>query len=179
MSKEIKTIQNWIRFFILSLFISGITAIPVEGELTYIVAQFPFEGTIKGFLEQILIGIKQTSKDFPFLFYGYDWLAFAHIVLAILFIGPLRDPVKNKWVIQFGIIACILIIPFALIMGGVRGMPFWWRLIDCSFGVIGSIPLIICLKNIKKLETAENTEAEKKEAFDLLLQDSKMELSNH
>jgi hypothetical protein len=38
-------------------------------------------------------------------------------VLAILFIGPLRDPVKNKWVIEFGVIACILIIPFAMIAG--------------------------------------------------------------
>lgn len=169
MNKEIKTIRNWLRFFILSLFISGITAIPVEQELTYIVAYFPFEGSIKGWLEQVLTGIKNTSTNYPFLFYGYDWLAFAHIVLAILFIGPLKDPVKNKWVIQFGVIACILIIPFALIMGAVRGMPFWWRLIDCSFGVIGSIPLIICLNNIKKLETEEKADSEKKEAFDLLI----------
>jgi hypothetical protein len=57
-------------------------------------------------LDEVLIGIRHTSKDYPFLFYGYDWLAFAHFVLAILFIGPLRDPVKNKWVIEFGIIAC-------------------------------------------------------------------------
>lgn len=169
MNKEIKTIRNWLRFFILSLFISGITAIPVEQELTYIVAHFPFEGSIKGWLEQVLIGVKNTSANYPFLFYGYDWLAFAHIVLAILFIGPFKDPVKNKWVIQFGVIACILIIPFALIMGAVRDMPFWWRLIDCSFGVIGLIPLVICLKNIRKLETEEKTNSEKKEAFDLLI----------
>lgn len=169
MNKEIKITRNWLRFFIFSVFISGITAIPVERELTYIIAHFPFEGTIKGFLEQVLIGIRHTSEDYPFLFYGYDWLAFAHIVLAILFIGPLRDPVKNKWVIQFGVIACILIIPFALVMGGFRDMPFWWRLVDCSFGVIGLIPLIICLRNIKKLELEEKAESEKKEAFDLLI----------
>ena len=152
MNKETKTIRRWLRFFIFSLFVSGITAIPVEQELTYVINHFPVEGSIKGWLEQVLIGIKNTSANYPFLFYGYDWLAFAHIVLAILFIGPLKDPVKNKWVIQFGVIACILIIPFALIMGGVRGMPFWWRLIDCSFGVIGLIPLMICLKKIKILE---------------------------
>ena len=169
MNKELKTIRNWLRVFIFALFISGATAMPVEQELIYIIAHFPFEGTIKGFLEQVLLGIRHTSQDYPFLFYGYDWLAFAHFVLAILFIGPLRDPVKNKWVIQFGVIACILIIPFAMIMGGVRGMPFWWRLIDCSFGVIGLIPLIICLRNIKKLETQEKTESEKKEDFDLLI----------
>lgn len=169
MNKKIKTTRNWLGFFIVALFVSGATAMPVEKELTYIVAHFPFEGTIKGFLEQVLIGIRHTAQDYPFMFYGYDWLAFAHFVLAILFIGPLIDPVRNKWVIQFGIIACILIIPFAMIMGGVRGMPFWWRFVDCSFGVIGLIPLIICLRNIKKLETQEKTDSEKKEDFDLLI----------
>jgi cadmium resistance protein CadD (predicted permease) len=157
MNKEKQIIRNWLKFFIFSLIISGLTAIPVEQELTYIVAHFPFDGSIKGFLEEVLIGIKQSSKDHPFLFYGYDWLAFAHFVLAILFIGPLRDPVKNKWVIEFGIIACILIIPFALIAGHFRAMPVWWRLIDCSFGVVGLIPLVICLKRIKKMER-ENEE---------------------
>jgi len=116
-----------------------------------------------------LIGMKHTSKDHPFLFYGYDWLAFAHFMLAILFIGPLRDHVKNKWVIEFGVIACILIIPFAMIAGHFRGMPFWWRLIDCSFGIIGILPLAICLKNIKRLEAEEKEKSETKDAFDLLI----------
>ena len=162
-------IRNWLKVFILSMFISGLTAIPVEKELTYIIDHFPFDGTIKGWLEEVLICVKHTGRDYPFLFYAYDWLAFAHFVLAILFIGPLRNPVKNKWVIEFGIIACILIIPFALIAGHFRSMPFWWRIIDCSFGIIGLVPLIICLKNIKKLETEEKEKSEKKEAFDLLI----------
>jgi hypothetical protein len=66
-------------------------------------------------------------------------------------------------------IACILIIPFALIAGHFRGMPFWWRLVDCSFGIIGLFPLMICLKNIKRLEVEEKEKAEKKESFDLLI----------
>lgn len=169
MNNELQITRNWIRFFIFSLFISGVTAMPVERELSFIISYFPFEGSIKGYLEEVLIGIQKTSARYPFMFYGYDWLAFAHFVLAILFIGPLKEPVKNKWVIQFGVIACILIIPFAIIMGGVRGMPFWWRLVDCSFGVIGLIPLIICLRNIKKLEREEKAESEKKEAFDMLV----------
>ena len=169
MNNEKRIIKNWLRFFIVSLFISGFTALPVETELTYVIKHFPFEGSIKGWLEQVLLGVQNTAKDYPFLFYGYDWLAFAHFVLAILFIGPLRDPVKNKWVIQFGIIACILIIPFALIAGHFRGMPIWWRLVDCSFGVIGSIPLFICLKNIHKLEIAEKEEVEKKQSFEMLI----------
>ncbi|HEU4858187.1 MAG TPA: hypothetical protein VFT15_00055 [Chitinophagaceae bacterium] len=169
MNKEKEIIRNWLKVFILSLFISGLTAIPVEKELTYVINHFPFDGTIKGWLEEVLIGVQHTGRDYPFLFYGYDWLAFAHFVLAILFVGPFRNPLKNKWVIEFGIIACILIIPFALIAGHFRGMPFWWRIIDCSFGIIGLAPLIICLKNIKKLEAEEKERSEKKEAFDLLI----------
>lgn len=169
MNKEKQIIRNWLKFFIASLFISGLTAIPVEQELTYVIKHFPFEGSIKGFLDEVLISIRRTSKDYPFLFYGYDWLAFAHFVLAILFIGPLRDPVKNKWVIEFGVIACILIIPFAIIAGYFRGMPFWWRLIDCSFGIIGVLPLAICLKNIKRLEVEEKEKSETKGGFDLLI----------
>jgi len=155
MNKEKKIIKNWLKFFIAALIISGLTAIPVEQELTFIISHFPFDGSIKGWLQQVLIGIQHTAKDYPFLFYGYDWLAFAHFVLAILFIGPLRDPVKNKWVIEFGVIACILIIPFALVAGHFRGMPFWWRIIDCSFGVVGIIPLSIVLNKIKLLENSQ------------------------
>ena len=169
MNREKQIVRNWLRVFIAALFISGLTAIPVERELSYIVDHFPFEGSIKGFLDEVLIGIRHTSNDYPFLFYGYDWLAFAHFALAILFIGPLRDPVKNKWVIEFGVIACILIIPFAMIAGHFRGMPFWWRLIDCSFGIIGLLPLAICLKNIKRLEVEEKEKSETKETFDMLI----------
>ena len=169
MNREKQIVRNWLRVFIAALFVSGFTAIPVEQELTYVINHFPFEGSIKGFLDEVLIGIRHTSKDYPFLFYSYDWLAFAHFALAILFIGPLRDPVKNKWVIEFGVIACILIIPFAMIAGHFRGMPFWWRLIDCSFGIIGLLPLTICLKNIKRLEVEEKEKSETKEAFDMLI----------
>ena len=169
MNREKQIVRNWLRVFIAALFISGFTAIPVERELSYIVDHFPFEGSIKGFLDEVLIGIRHTSNDYPILFYGYDWLAFAHFALAILFIGPLRDPVKNKWVIEFGVIACILIIPFAMIAGHFRGMPFWWRLIDCSFGIIGLLPLAICLKNIKRLEVEEKEKSETKETFDMLI----------
>ncbi|SCF41963.1 hypothetical protein [Micromonospora mirobrigensis] len=34
------------------------------------------------------------------MLYGTDWLAFAHLVLAVAFWGPLRDPVRNVWVVQ-------------------------------------------------------------------------------
>lgn len=85
--------------------------------------------------------------------YGTDWLAFAHLVIAVAFIGPYRDPVRNSWVVTFGIIACIGIIPLALIAGAVRGIPLYWRLIDCSFGVFGAIPLWLVRRDIAMLQT--------------------------
>ena len=105
-----------------------------------------------GWLNDVYIAIKDTNEKYPYLFYGYDWLAFSHVVLAIVFIGPYKDPVKNKWVIEFGAIACLLVIPFALITGYFRGIPFWWRLIDCSFGILGLIPLGICYNKINAIE---------------------------
>jgi hypothetical protein len=86
------------------------------------------------------------------MLYGTDWLAFGHFVIAIAFIGPMRDPVRNIWVIHFGIIACLLIIPYAFIFGAIRGIPIWWRLIDCSFGIFGVIPLLLALRGTNRLE---------------------------
>ena len=72
-----------------------------------------------------------TNGSYPFLAYGTDWLAFAHLMIAIAFIGPYRDPVRNQWVITFGLIACAAVIPLALICRPLRGIPMYWRLIDC------------------------------------------------
>lgn len=96
-------------------------------------------------------GLAETYARFPFLAYGTDWLAFGHFVIALAFIGPLRDPVRNAWVITFGIIACLLIPPYALAMGAVRGIPLGWRLIDCSFGIVGVLPLWLWLRYVRKL----------------------------
>ena len=156
MKKEERQIKCLLWFFIIALFISGATAIPAESELKFLLQIIPAKSKLFVFLFSIKEAVSQTAKQFPFLFYGYDWLAFAHFVLAILFIGPLRNPVRNKWVIEFGMIACLLIIPFALIAGNFRGIPFWWRLIDCSFGIVGIVPLFICYKKIIALELFAN-----------------------
>lgn len=150
--KAERQIKRWVIFFMIMLFLSGVTAIPLETELNFLSRFFPFGSFIGDWLEKVYNGLNETNKKYPFLSYGYDWLAFAHFILAILFIGPLRNPVKNKWIIEFGMIACLLIIPFAMIAGHYRGIPFGWRLIDCSFGVIGLIPLLICRTKIQQLE---------------------------
>ena len=152
MEKIKKQINRWLIFFIVALIISGFTAIPVEKELSFSLKMTEDYGTINHWLQKVYDGFQAMNQQYPFLAYGYDWLAFAHFVLAILFIGPLRDPVKNIWVIEFGMIACLLIIPFALMAGYFRGIPFWWRLIDCSFGIIGLLPLIIIHKKTGQLK---------------------------
>jgi hypothetical protein len=38
------------------------------------------------------------------------------------------------------------------VCGAVRGIPFYWRLIDISFGVIGVIPLLLLRRDIRELE---------------------------
>ncbi len=40
----------------------------------------------------------------------------------------------------------------ALIAGAVRGIPMWWRLGDCSFGIFGTIPLWFALREVRRLE---------------------------
>lgn len=154
MEKKLKQTRYWIIFFMIALFFSGLTAIPLEAELAFLSRCFSFQTSIGVWIENVYLAIVDMNKRYPFLAYGYDWLAFAHFVLAILFIGPLKDPVKNKWVIEFGMIACVLIIPFAFIAGHYRGIPLGWRFIDCAFGVIGLIPLSICLGKIKIIENA-------------------------
>lgn len=149
-----RSIRSWILLFIVLLILSGITAFPLEWELR----------TLAGFSEympqgmafwiiQVNNALTDTYSKYPFLGYGYDWLAFAHIIIGIFFIGPLRDPVKNIWIIESGMIACILVIPLALIAGPIRHIPFFWRLIDCSFGIFGIVPLWIVRIKIKKLES--------------------------
>lgn len=148
-----KAIRRWLLVFMTLLAASGLTAIPVEPELSMATKFFTDRSAIGGWLNQVLLAVKETDKKFPYLFYGYDWLAFAHVAIAIAFIGPYKDPVKNKWVIEFGAICCLLIIPFALIVGYLRDIPFWWRLVDCSFGIVGLIPLGICYNKITEIES--------------------------
>lgn len=156
MENKLKQIRHWIIFFMIVLFLSGLTAIPLERELAFLSRCFSPTNMIGEWIQKVYIAIVHANKHYPFLAYGYDWLAFAHFVLAVLFIGPLKDPVRNKWVIEFGMIACVLIIPFAFISGHFRGIPVGWRLIDCAFGIIGLIPLGICLSKIVQVEKLIN-----------------------
>lgn len=148
-----RSIKVWIVIFIAALVLSGATAFALETELAWLNHFFNGRETgLSAWIKKVYLALQKTNINYPFLAYGYDWLAFAHLVIAVAFIGPLKDPVRNKWVIQFGMIACCMIFPLAIIAGHVRDIPFYWQLIDCSFGIIGLIPLCICYKKIELLE---------------------------
>jgi hypothetical protein len=153
MTKLLKQIRILTIIFIIALIISGITAFPVYEELRWIINSNFFAGNsvMQKWLLKVWIGIKKMHEDFPFIFYGFDWLAFAHLVISILFIGVYRHPVRNRWIIQWAMISCVCVIPLAFIAGFIRGIPLFHILIDCSFGVFGLIPLFIIQTKIKKL----------------------------
>ena len=143
-----------------ALIISGLTAFPLEWgtgvlvELTGLEADSETEalGALERWLLEVHEGLTATNEQYPFIAYGTDWLAFAHLVVAVFFIGVWRDPVRNVWVVHAAMVACIGVIPLALICGYVRGIPFFWRLIDCSFGVFGIVPLWLLLRQIRRME---------------------------
>jgi len=157
---KIRRIRFWLGVFIVGLVLSGITAFPLQTELGWLVDLLhtgwirPIAETMHllAWVERVSEGVSATNAIYPFLAYGTDWLAFAHLVIAVAFVGPYIDPVRNKWVITFGLIACAGVIPLALIAGQVREIPVGWRLIDCSFGVVGCVPLLICRRAILRLE---------------------------
>ncbi|MFE2205706.1 hypothetical protein [Streptomyces rubiginosohelvolus] len=156
-------IRRWLVFFIVCLVLSGLTAFPLVTELRWtedllsasaspVPDHFP---ALMEWITRVREGLDTIDREQPFMLYGTDWLAFAHLVIAVAFYGPYRDPVRNIWVIEFGMIACAGIIPLALICGPIRGIPFWWSVIDMSFGVLGVIPLLIVRRMIKRLEVLE------------------------
>jgi hypothetical protein len=148
----VRRIRWWTSFFIIGLVVSGATALPLETELGWLArwlsadhaAAASGDGSLPDWIHRVWTGLREMNRQFPFLAYGTDWLAFAHFVIAVAFVGAWRDPVRNRWLFDFGLIACAMVIPFAFIAGAARGIPFYWRLIDCSFGVGGAIPLYLC-----------------------------------
>jgi hypothetical protein len=134
------------------LAISVITAFAPETELKWLL-QFrnSMPSALYRWIQEVYNAISETNSKYPFLMYGYDWLAFAHLVIALIFIGPYKNPQKNIWVIDWAIIACVCVLPLALISGPIRGIPLLWQFIDCSFVVFGIIPLLICRRWIKQL----------------------------
>jgi len=146
--------------FIVGLIISGVTAFPLLAELKLLTHMLGIgEATspigyhgLSYWLLTIRFGLEDMYGTYPWIAYGTDWLAFGHIVIALFFIGPLIHPEQGRHVIYVGLAACALVFPLALICGPIRGIPFYWQLVDCSFGLCGAVPLVYCLRLLRSLE---------------------------
>jgi hypothetical protein len=147
---------TWV--LIAGLWLSGATAINPDWYLQPFVQWFKTKpASVYGqWINEIYSSLTVTKAQFPFLLYGYDWLAFAHFLIGMLFFGLLKDPVRNKWLVQFGISASLLIIPFAIVFGQVRNIPLVWTIIDCSFTAGAMIPLLVIRKQINIIQNQQN-----------------------
>jgi len=132
--------------FIIGLVLGGISALPLQSELSILDRSFGSHLELGRFISGVHSGIIETYARFPFFGYATDWLGFGHFVIAAFFILPFVDPIRYRAVLRVGLAACAGVIVLALICGPIRGIPFFWTLIDCSFGVFGAIPLFYCLR---------------------------------
>jgi hypothetical protein len=152
--KQLFKIRLMLTVVIAGLLITTIAAFPIVTNIQ-LLEQVVGEGSAIGnflpplgeWITYASSTVAELDRQHPFLFCASDWMVFAHMVIAIVFIGPWRDPVKNIWVIEWGMIACIAIIPTALIAGEIRDIPFFWRLVDSMFGILCIIPLSISREN--------------------------------
>ena len=144
------SIQNHLRVFMLALLLSGITAFPIRSGLHWLndyACYFP--NPLQDWIRFLHDTVK-SSNDV--LLYGTDWLAFAHIIISLFFVGVYQDPIRNKFSINVAIAACVAVFPLAFICGPIRDIPFYHQIIDCCFGLLGLIPLFYIKNKIKQLE---------------------------
>lgn len=140
--------------FIILLILSGVTAFPLVTEVNWMVDHISlFPSYFHVWIYTVHNSVTSTPS---IVLYGTDWLAFAHIIIALFFVGVYINPVRNKFTIDVGIIACIAVFPLAFICGPIRNIPFYHQIIDCCFGAIGLIPLIYIRNKINAIEKIEN-----------------------
>lgn len=157
---DLRCIRVWLTFFMASLVLSGITAVPLAMLTAWLVELTePAGGAWHQWASHAAAAVAHVDAAYPILFYGTDWLAFAHVAIALAFIGPWRDPVRNRWVVEWGLWCCALVIVLAFAWAPVRGIPFFWRCVDASFGAIGAVPLWLALRRIRRMAARPATGA--------------------
>ena len=101
----LRRIRIFTGLFIAGLVLSGLTAIPLEWEVDWLAratgadsvgASGELAAPVR-WMQTVRLALVEIGEEHPFLFYGTDWLAFGHIVIAIGFVGAWRDPVRNRW----------------------------------------------------------------------------------
>ncbi len=138
------------------LLVSGVTIWPASWELRTGIRLLwggaEPSGTLHAFVVRVRDAYETIRVRQPFLLYGYDWLAFAHLALAILFAGAARDPVRNLWVIECGLITCALVPVLAGVCIPLRGIPPVWFWFDFAFAPAAALPLWIARRSVRRIE---------------------------
>ena len=149
--KDLRYVRRWLLFFMASLVLSGLTAVPLESGTRWLAEVVVTWGEPwTGWSAYAAEAVEHVAGTYPFLFYGTDWLAFAHVVIALAFLGPYADPMRNRWVIIWGLWSCVLVLPLAFLWAPIRGIPFFWRCVAASFGILGAVPLWLVHRRIDR-----------------------------
>ena len=145
----------------LGLFIAGVTAFPLLAEVNLLSDLLVGEGQsldptahtgVTRWILTVREGLEVTYHNYPWVAYGTDWLAFGHLMILLFFILPYREPVRYEGVLWVGIWMSLLVLPLAFICGPLRGIPWYWQLVDCSFGVVCIVPLYIAIRQLRVLK---------------------------
>ena len=148
----LRRIRVALAVFLAGLVLSGVTAFPLLPEVEWLARLTGVDGVIGGWIGTVRDALRATQSRYPFLFYGTDWLAFGHLVIALFFLPLWREPVRYRANVDIGLVACLGVFPLALICGPLRGIPFWWQLLDCGFGVFGGAALLWLRREIERLK---------------------------
>jgi hypothetical protein len=149
-TNDISKIRRVVIVFIVLLALSGITAFPLITEVDFMLTHIDtFPPFFNSWIRTIYDSVHQTPS---IVLYGTDWLAFAHLIIGLFFVGVYQNPVRNKFTVNVGIVACIAVFPLAFICGPIRHIPFYHQIIDCCFGLLGLIPLFYIKFKIISIE---------------------------
>ena len=97
--------------FMMGLILSGITAFPLLHELNILCSLLGVSEAqhatgysgLSWWILRVREGLRATYAQYPFMAYGTDWLAFGHLTIALFFIAPMIDPVRNIAVLYTGL----------------------------------------------------------------------------
>ena len=145
------------------LFVSGVTAFPLLPEINWVsdlltggsgdLDPARYSG-LTAWILTVREGLDTTYARYPWIGYGTDWLAFAHLMIMLYYLLPYRDPVRYSGVMWVGIWSSLGIFPLAFICGAIREIPLFWRFVDSAFGVFCIPPLWYAIVQTRKLATA-------------------------
>ena len=150
-----RNIRMAILITIIGLLLNGVSAIFLKGELHVLMSKADaMPSFMRDWFTYTSKGLNATNSQYPFMRYGFDWLAFAHLFIAIAFIGPLQDPVKNEWIVRWGMIVSAISVVMAFGWERVRAIPLWWSCIDALVAVAAFVILWLCNRWIQQLKQA-------------------------